>query len=356
MNPLSKQYYKFYLRFKYGFHWRKPRYLLRLPINLLKGKLYKLFGIQKFAFRGIDFAVTYACNFNCEHCYAKTLIPKKRTRRMIVDDYKRVAKEAMKLGSAAFSFQGGEVFLHKGWEEVIKAFKPQYNHITITTNGSLLNEEIIKKLWELGVDTVYFSIDSGIAEEHDEFRRHKGSFEKIMKAIELVKKYKMKVAINITVGNFNLYTEGFKKILDFSHKHRIMLETIFARPLGNWDGNVDVMLSEEDIAYYYKLRENYPFVVRDLDNNYGRWGCPTVKEVLYVTPYGDVCPCPYSHVSLGNVLEEPLGVIRERGLKTEWYDHYHEKCLTAREKEFLQVYLPLVGKKKLVKVNELTSE
>jgi len=329
---------------------------LKLIRNLIRAKFFNLlslFGINKFSPKGIDFAVTYACNFSCPYCYAKRLIPKENPRQMTLEDYQRVAEEGIKMGFITFSFQGGEPAMEKRMIDILKAFKPKHHHLTITTNGSLLTEEMIKDWAKVGVDTIYFSIDSGIPEEHDKIRNQPGNFEKIMRAMEWIKKYKMKVAINTVVSKENLYTEGFKKILDYSHKNRVMLETIYARSLGQWAGHTEFMLSKEDIAYYYNLRKNYPFVIRDLDNNHGKWGCPAVKEVLYITPYGDVCGCPYNHISLGNIHKESLRKIRQRGLKVKWYDHYHYECLTAIDKDFINAYLPLADKKGLVDINDL---
>ena len=342
------------VRLTYGFHWHKPLYPVRVLRNLLKARWYHLTGRKKFVLRGIDFALTYRCNFSCEHCYAERLRDKDRPL-MTVADYRRVCEEAMALGCLCFSLQGGEVFLRRDWEAIVRAFKPEYNHLLITTNGSLITEARVRKLKALGLDTLYFSVDSGIAAEHDRFRNAPSSFRRIMNGVAYCKKHGVKVVFNTCVTRQNLYSEGLRRLLDFSHKHRILVETIFARCLGNYDGRHDMMLNAEDVAYYYRLRRKYPFVVRDLDNNYGAWGCPTVKEVLYITPYGDVCPCPYSHVTMGNVRNTPLAAIRQRGLATPWYDHYHGECLTAMDGPFMARYYPLVEKKPLISLNELYS-
>ena len=352
MNKISRLYLWFAIRLKYGLHWGKPFYVLRVLRNVARAKWYLLTGQKKFVLRGIDFAVTYTCNFNCEHCYAEKLKDKNRPLVSIAD-YERVCRQAMALGCLCFSLQGGEVFLRRDWEAVIKAFKPRKNHLLLTTNGSLITEARVKRLKELGLDTLYFSVDSGIAAEHDAFRNHKDSFKKIMQAVALCKKHKIKIVFNTCVTKQNLYSDGLKRLLDFSHENRILVETIFARCLGNFDGRHEVMLDDADVRYYYDLRKNYPFVVRDLDNNYGKWGCPTVKEVLYITAYGDVCPCPYSHVALGNIKDEPLDAIRNRGLATRWYDHYHHECLTAMDGEFMKAYYPKIEEKPLVSIEEL---
>ncbi len=355
MNKYVRLYLWFYIRFKYGFHLKNPLYPFRIIKNILKAKWYLFTGNQKYVLRGIDFAITYVCNFRCDHCFAEKMRDNfdKRREMMTIDDYKRVCEQAMKLGCICFSLQGGEVFLRKDWEEVIKAFKPKHNHLLLTTNGSLITESRVKRLMELGLDTLYFSVDSGVPDEHDEFRKHKGSFEKIMKAVEHCKKYKIKIVFNVCVTKQSLYSDGLKRILDYSHKNRILVETIFARCLGNFDGRHEVMLNDKDFKNYYKLRENYPFVVRDLDNNYGKWGCPAVKEVMYITAYGDVCPCPYSHISMGNVKQGSLKDIRAKGLKSKWYDHYHEECLTAMDKTFMELYYPTIEEKPIITLEEL---
>ncbi len=352
MNIFKRVYFRLYVIVKYGFHWRKPMFLLRLVRNLVRAKFWRLLGIKKFNLRGADFAITYACNFRCSHCYAENLKSPIPRRVMTIDDYRRVCREMERLGAVVFSLQGGEPFIRKDIFDIIEAFRPRRNHIIITTNGSLLDEPTIEKLASTGIDTLYFSVDSGIAEEHDRFRNHPGSYAKIMEDIELCRKHKIKIVINTTVHKDNLYSEGLKKILDYSHRNRIMLETIYARPLGYWTGNPEVMLSQEDRDYYYRLRKNYPFVVRDLDNNYGGWGCPALKEVLYFTPYGDVCGCPFMHIVFGNIFKEPLEKIRNRALKLNWFNQYGGECLTAVNRDFMRHYYPLVKGKSFVPFSE----
>lgn len=355
MNWLSHKYFWLYSHLKYSFY-PKPSYLLRVVKNLLLAKLYLLLGIKKFVLRGVDLAVTFSCNFNCGHCYAKRLSNPSR-REMTVTDFERVCDESMKLGATTFSLQGGEVFLHRQpWADVIKAFQPKKNHVIITTNGSLTNEEDIKTLKELGVDTLYFSVDSGIAEEHDKFRKRKGNFSKIMENIQFCRKHGVKVVINVCVGKYNIYSEGLRKLLDYSHRNRVLICTLLARPLGNWEDRFEVMLGDVEMKHLQMLREQYPFAVRDLSNNYGREGCQALKEYVYITAYGDVCPCPFTHIVIGNIFEESLKDIRERGLKVHWWDHYHETCLTGRDETFMKKYYPKIEEKPLISLEEFLRE
>ncbi len=69
-------------------------------------------------------------------------------------------------------------------------------------------------------------------------------------------------------------------------------------------------------------------------------GCGAAIEKLYVTPFGDVIPCPYMHISFGNVREASLGAIREKMLANHYLKGFHAQCLTAEDEEFMDKHLP----------------
>jgi MoaA/NifB/PqqE/SkfB family radical SAM enzyme len=334
------------LIYKYGIIFHKPLYMARLFANI-----FGVFLKYKKPLRGIDFAITYACDMKCQHCFANTLKKTGNEQLMSVEQYNRVAKESMSLGCTYFGFQGGELFLRKEYLDIIKAVYPRRNRIAITTNGSYVNESIIKQLKGVGVDIINFSLDSGIAYEHDKFRGIEGAFQRIMDAIKITKKYRIRITINATVHHDNLRTDGFCKLIEFANRNKILINTLFAAPSGQWQNNNDVLLSEDDIVYYNKLREKYPYVVRDIDSGFYGAGCPAVKEVLYISPYGDVLGCPFIHLSLGNIFRDSLEAIRKRGLKDakfNYYHRYHHCCLIAEDRDFIKKYLDLIkGAKEL---------
>ncbi len=64
-----------------------------------------------------------------------------------------------------------------------------------------------------------------------------------------------------------------------------------------------------------------------------------MKRMVSITKYGDVMPCPYIHVSLGNFFEEPLKDILERGSKIKYFGQHCDTCLIAEDREFLSKYV-----------------
>ena len=344
MNKISYKIHQFWLFLKYAFLWKKPAYLFKASRNVLMHRL----GIKKtFTLRGLCLAITYACNFNCPYCFTKGMMKKRKEEEYLrIEDYKRIAKEAMAMGAISFSFQGGEIWLRKDFKEIIQAFNPKKHYITVTTNGSFINEKTVQELKDLGVDQILFSLESGMAKDHDNIVQRPGSYDMTMEAIRVALKNRIKVGINLTLSKENIYSEGVKKLMEFSNKHRLFLPIIFIRAVGGWKECRDSMLSDKEIAYYNKeLAPLYPYANRDLNYNYSRvWGCPAAKESFYINPWGDVLACPFNHTYFGNLKRDSLQNIQKRALKIKWFDHFHPKCLTAEEKTFMDAYFAGIEK------------
>ena len=113
------------IRLKYGIHWKKKFFVIRLFRNYMLSFLYKIFRINKHVFRGIEFCLTYKCNFKCHHCLCARIDETEKRKELEPFEYERIVKEAMKLGALTFGLEGGEPFVHKNWEEIAKSMKPQ---------------------------------------------------------------------------------------------------------------------------------------------------------------------------------------------------------------------------------------
>ena len=343
------------LKFRYGLHWDKPNYPFRIMRNMIIGRTYAALGIKKYVLRGVNLQITYDCNFDCQHCLCKKMIQKER-KELTVEEYKRICKEAMALGCTTFGMEGGEAFMRKDWIEVTKAFLPKYNHVMFTTNSSFLSERVIKIMKDLGVDTINISMDSGFEEEHDKFRRRKGAYKKAMEAVDLCKKHGIKTIFNMTLWKGNLYSKGFIRLLNIAKEKDLLINTMFVKATGNFSNQKEFMLDDEDITFYYQLRKVYPQVLRHLDFNFGSWGCPGVKEMMNITPYGDVFSCANGHISGGNLKKEDLNTIRNRMLKQPYWNKYGV-CLLAEDKKFMKTYYPLMeGRLKPLSIDEFNKE
>lgn len=318
---------------QYAIFPRKPLLLSRLALIGIKNRLRSTPPLWY-----VDFGVDYECNLHCAHCYAVALRQPNRSR-MTIDDYARVAAEAMRLGTVNFSFEGGEPLLFEGLEAIIRTCRPQRNIISITTNGTLVSEKRARELHKLGVDILTFSLDSANPAEHDAFRGEPGTHAKAMAGIAAARRQGLRVLINTVVTHQTLRGRGLADLLQWAADQRLLLYLLMPSPAGRWRDRQDMFLTDDDQDFLRELTEKSPYVRTDLHANNGIYGCGAVKKNLYITPYGDVTPCPFLHVAIGNVLNEPLAEIRRRGLENPYFGEYHQKCLISNDRDFIDRYL-----------------
>lgn len=298
---------------KYGFRWKKPILMLRLVKYFFMVKVLR----QK-RLKYIDVAFNYACNRNCQYCFAKNLMKVKK-KKMTLAEHKRFCKEAMKLGAYHFDFQGGEPLLnYEELKTLIKIYQPKKNFISITTNGVLVDSLKIDELKKLGIDLIILSVNNKMD----------------LTIAGFIKSLGVNVVLNFVISKKSLRSKLFRGIILFAKKAEMLVNCLFAVSVGGWEDK-GVLLGEEDKQLFKFYQEGFPSLRRDTEANFGGQGCGAVKESLYLTSYGDVFACPFIHKSLGNVKEESLKKIREKGLQIPCFAVYYPKCIVAEDREVL---------------------
>lgn len=143
----------------------------------------------------IQFEVTGRCNMKCQHCRAW----QDPQKDLPLDNIEKVLDFAVPeaCSEMRFTISGGEPFLHPQIFEILKLIKKKVDdagkiihHTVITTNGSLITEDKIRRLESIGFRELYvqISIDSVNPEKHNSFRSFPNAFEKATKAVKLLAK------------------------------------------------------------------------------------------------------------------------------------------------------------------------
>lgn len=287
----------------------------------------------------IQFQYNYTCNFLCEHCSIKRFQGKKNGRSFTMADVRELARQADEMGLARFVITGGEPLVFKDFDALVKAIDPQKFYINCDTNGWLLDEARAKHLKSIGVDRIQLSIDSFDADEHDRFRKVKGSHERTMKAVDIALNAGLGIFIQTVVTKQRLRTDEFIKFVKYFNQKGVGVFVSYAKPVGSWEGNFDVLVDKDDMKYMEELEKKHK-VFTHLTPAYGlNMGCIAVKGMISVTQYGDVLPCPYIHVSIGNVFEEPLKDIIKRGMDIKYFGEHVDTCLIAEDRDFINDYV-----------------
>ncbi len=287
----------------------------------------------------IQFQYNFVCNFRCVHCSIKRFQGPNDKRRFTIDDVRNLSRQADELGLARFVITGGEPLVFKDFDALVEAIDPQKFYINCDTNGWLLDDKRAKHLKSIGVDRIQVSLDSLDAQEHDAFRRTKGSHERVIKAVDAAREAGLDIFMQTVVTKQRLYSDEFIKFIKYFNNKGIGVFVSYAKPVGSWEGNFDVLVDKKDMDYMRMLETKHK-VFTHLTPAYGlNLGCIAVKGMFSVTQYGDVLPCPYTHVSIGNVFNEPLKDIIKRGFGIKFFGEHYDTCLIAEDRNFIHNYI-----------------
>ena len=138
--------------------------------------------------------LTWRCNLRCHHC--RPYLPQDGTLNF--SDIKRYLNTLEKKGSLFLHLTGGEPLVHKDFWKIV-SFASQKNFALILhTNGTLVTPEVSEKLKNLNFLQVSLTVLGRKAQTHDSITGVKGSFEKTMRALKIMKEKELDVVLSTT--------------------------------------------------------------------------------------------------------------------------------------------------------------
>jgi radical SAM protein with 4Fe4S-binding SPASM domain len=146
---------------------------------------------------------TQACNFKCQHCYqnAHQALPDE----LSLDEKIAVVDKLAALDVSMLAFSGGEPLMGKNFWEVARHAGEVGFHMSVATNGSLLNAETVQRLVDCKIGYAEISLDSLDPAKHDTFRGGQGYWAAAVRGLDAcLANPKMKVGVATTVTRMNL--------------------------------------------------------------------------------------------------------------------------------------------------------
>lgn len=286
----------------------------------------------------IDICYNRACNLRCKHCFTTRFEHKDRS--LTPADLRKLSDEAHQLGLCQFVLSGGEPLILKNLHDVIAALQPDKFHLSMSTNGFFLTKEVSGQLKSWGLDKVKISLDDFDETEHDANRDSSGAYRKAMEALFNARDAGLSVVIQTCITHQNCQTERTMQMAQFAQDNGFVVDVMIAHAVGEWEGNHDMLIDEQDAAYLREVHQQIPVLHRDTFPTYGiDRGCGCVKSNLHLTQYGDILPCGFIHISLGSIFEEKLGDILNRGMHIKHFGEYNPLCLSGEDRHFINRYM-----------------
>lgn len=300
----------------------------------------------------INFLITSSCNFRCNICSFNN----RDLDDMTLNDIEKFISTQSRYKPFIF-FSGGEPFMRDDFMDILHMVKKYNLKCGINTNGYILDNAKIKKLIDLEIELMIFSL-YGPEEIHDGITGIKGSYARTTENMHLFCKNRSKktrVILSCTVTKTNADSLenipllakrlGFDAV-KFEHLNflsNIEFETnseYFAKD--NYHVNTFMtnfndskgLFAEKLIDKLASIRKNYGnfiFIKPDLNNEeirnwysnefHSKRRCFFIWHSIFVRPDGIIVPCQF-------LLNYELGDIRKGNLKDIFYN---EKMLNLRK-------------------------
>lgn len=140
----------------------------------------------------VSIYVTRKCNLNCKYCFVKD----SKRKDLPTKDVISVIDKLHELGCRTVDFFGGEPTLRKDLVELVRHASKKNMVTVLSTNGVLLNKELLNSLGEAGLDAILMSLDSVF--DNDLSVKTIGRKRQLLDALIATRK---KFGIQLLVGN-----------------------------------------------------------------------------------------------------------------------------------------------------------
>jgi len=301
--------------------------------------------------------VTRACNLSCVHCYesARTRAPDE----LDTYDAKLAVKKLADAGLAYIAFSGGEPLVRRDLFEIIEEVKRNEMAFSIATNGTMATPRISKQLRDLDCAFVQVSLDGATAKTHDAFRGA-DCFDRTVTGIRNLVEAGIQVGVSTTVTkenlaevpsivdiseqlgamlfmNYNFIPTGRGAALkekDLTPKEREELLTWMAGEIGKRKisllstacqySRICARADKLSLTHFDtfgqspELAKSAQFLAEFVG------GCGTSRLYCALEPNGDIEPCVFIPIVLGNILRDDFLDI--------WQNHSVFKTIRKREK------------------------
>jgi heme d1 biosynthesis radical SAM protein NirJ len=141
------------------------------------------------------------CNLTCKHCYSIST-DKDFPGELDTQQVFEVMNDLRAFQVPVLILSGGEPLMRPDIFDISQRAKDMGFYVGLSSNGTLINRDNIRKIAQVGYDYVGISID-GMKTTHDTFRRREGAFEEAMNGIDLCREHGIKVGMRFTLTQDN---------------------------------------------------------------------------------------------------------------------------------------------------------
>ena len=263
---------------------------------------------------------TSACNMHCTGCWAAEY---GNRLNLTFEELDSIVTQGKELGTYMYIFTGGEPLVRK--KDVIALCEKHSDREFLSfTNGTLIDEEFCREMLRVKNFVPAFSLEG--FESANDSRRGEGAYQKVQKAMKLLKDHKLPFGISAcyTSANYaDISSEAFfDSIIDAG---ALFVWFFHYMPVGSGAAPQLLPTPEQRTEVYNRIRafrQTKPIFSMDFQNDAEYvGGCIAGgRRYLHINARGDVEPCVFIHYSNVNIRNCTL----LEALKSPLFMAYHD--------------------------------
>jgi radical SAM protein with 4Fe4S-binding SPASM domain len=284
--------------------------------------------------RIVFFELTRNCNLKCRHCRAEA--GDHYEKELSTTEIRSIIDNISSYASPLVILTGGEPLFRNDIFEIADYLKSKQLPVALATNGTLINNSIAEKILAHNIRRVSVSIDGASSESHDKFRGIPGCFDQTLAAIKTLEKHKIPIQINVSITKSN--AGEISQIIELAEKLKATALHLFVLvPVGcgisiSKEEQISKEKYEELLTWFYQKSQetslefkvtcapHYNRIIsqqtKQTANNKSSHahltkGCLAGSGVCFISYQGDIQPCGYLPLKVGNVLSESFKNIWE---------------------------------------------
>lgn len=281
-----------------------------------------------------NWTLSYRCNFSCSHCYSRD----EKVPELPTSDILRIVDILVEKQVPFINFGGGEPLIRDDLYEIAAYASQRGLNVSMNSNGWLLDRDAAQRLKDVGFKSVGLSIDSSCGASHDDFRNMPGAFERAVAALDALREVGLKSTMSSVISRINF--QNFRELLQLAREHgvgQVYLHNFKCSGRG-FKNREELDLTPEEWKAFYIEALAVKAASKDLlisfddpviaslpgyDENPLVKGSTCGKLSLNLRPNGDITPCGFIPVVVGNILTDDFDHL--------WYESPVLKKMRSKE-------------------------
>ncbi|ODA41979.1 putative heme d1 biosynthesis radical SAM protein NirJ2 [Desulfosporosinus sp. BG] len=271
----------------------------------------------------VSWNTTNACNMFCDHCYREAGC--KAEDELSTTEAKTLLEQIAKAGFKIMIFSGGEPLMRTDIVELVAHATSLGLRPVFGTNGTLLTLELAQQLKEAGTMGMGISLDSLDKEKHDEFRKFPGAWDGAVRGMKICREVGLPFQIHTTIMDWN--ADEVEAITDFAVEmgavaHHFFFLVPTGRAVSIEEETLKAEAYEDILTRIMKKQQTVDIELKPtcapqfmriakqmgINMRYSR-GCLAGTHYCIIGPKGQVQPCAYLNIPLGDVRKTPFDEI-----------------------------------------------